>query len=251
MIAKLESGSLAVVTGGARGIGLAVVRALANEGVGVACLDIPTADPSEFESATRAGGVPGLFLPVDVRDRDAVFAAVEQAATAGQIRYAVNCAGIDGLGDSKDVTAQAWSQVIDVDLSGLFYCCQAEFGAMRDRGGAIVNIASMSGHIVNRGAAPHPAYSAAKAGVIQLTKALGVEWISANVRVVSVSPGYVRTALTDQNPPALNALFASHTPIGRLAEVDEIAAPILFLLSSAATYITATDLVVDGGYLAW
>ena len=251
MIGELEAGALAVVTGGARGIGLAVVRALAKEGVGIACLDMADADTTEFASVTRDADVAGLFLPVDVRRRDDVFAAVRTAAAAGRVRYAVNCAGIDGLGRSEDVSEKAWSRVIDVDLSGLFFCCQAELAAMRDQGGAIVNIASMSGHIINRGAAPHPAYSAAKAGVIQLSRALGVEWVEQRIRVNSVSPGYVRTSLTQTNPPELNALFASHTPLGRMAEVDEIAAPIVFLLSEAASYITATDLAIDGGYLAW
>lgn len=251
MIAELEAGTLAVVTGGARGIGLAVVRMLAREGVGVVCLDTTEADSSEFLSITQEADVTGHLLPVDVRHRDEVFTALDEAATIGRVRYAVNCAGVDSLGPSEHVSAQAWSRVLDIDLTGIFYSCQAERLAMRDHGGAIVNVASMSGHIINRGAAAHTAYSAAKAGVIQVSKALGVEWVEDRIRVNSVSPGYVRTALTANNPPDLNAQFVSHTPLGRMAEVDEIAAPILFLLSEAAAYITATDLAIDGGYLAW
>lgn len=251
MIAELEAGTLAVVTGGARGIGLAVVQMLAREGVGVVCLDTAEADRTEFLAVTQEAGVAGVFVPVDVRRRDDVFSALDEAAAIGRVRYAVNCAGVDSLGPSEHVSEQAWSRVLDVDLTGLFFCCQAEHLAMREHGGAIVNVASMSGHIINRGAAAHAAYSAAKAGVVQVSKALGVEWVEDRIRVNSVSPGYVRTALTATNAPELNAVFAGHTPLGRMAEVEEIAAPILFLLSDAAAYVTATDLAIDGGYLAW
>ncbi|WP_353650864.1 SDR family oxidoreductase [Nakamurella sp. A5-74] len=251
MIAELETGTLAVVTGGARGIGLAVIRMLTRERVGVVCIDTSEADGSEFLSITQDAGVPGYFLPVDVRRRDDVFTALDKAATIGRVRYAVNCAGVDSVGPSEQVSTQDWSRVLDIDLTGLFYCCQAEHLAMREQGGSIVNVASMSGHIINRGAPAHAAYSAAKAGVIQVSKALGVEWVEDRVRVNSISPGYVRTALTANNPPEMNAEFAAHTPLGRMAEVGEIAAPIMFLLSDAAAYITATDLAVDGGYLAW
>jgi NAD(P)-dependent dehydrogenase (short-subunit alcohol dehydrogenase family) len=130
------------------------------------------------------------------------------------------------------------------------YACQAEYALMRAAGGSIVNIASMSGSIINRGA-PHASYSAAKAAVIHLSKALAVEWAGDGIRVNSVSPGYTLTEMTMHNPPGLNATFAQQTPLGRLATVGEIAGPVLFLLSSAASFITGTDLLVDGGFCAW
>ncbi|MFV0426358.1 MAG: SDR family NAD(P)-dependent oxidoreductase [Beutenbergiaceae bacterium] len=247
----LESGTTAIVTGGARGIGLAIVEMMAADGVNVACVDVPTADFSQFEAVCAQAGVASQVVPVDVRNQDDVRSSFADVAHLGPVRYAVNCAGIDSPGDSDQVTASAWSRVIDIDLSGVFFSCQAEYDLMRERGGSIVNIASMSGHIINRGGAAHPAYSAAKAGVIHLSKALGVEWVTAGVRVNSVSPGYVKSALTDHNPPELNATFAAQTPAGRLGEVEEIAGPVLFLLSSAASYVTAADLSVDGGFTAW
>ncbi|MET3805996.1 NAD(P)-dependent dehydrogenase (short-subunit alcohol dehydrogenase family) [Nakamurella sp. UYEF19] len=250
MIATLEAGSVAVLTGGARGIGLAIAGVLAAEGVNLACLDQPLADYSAFETLCRAAGVGHRVLPVDVRDREAVFAAVGAASAVGPVRYAVNCAGIDMAGDSATTTADDWNKVMEVDLDGLFYSCQAEYESIRANGGAIVNIASMSGHIINRGLA-HAAYCTAKAGVIHLTKALGVEWAAGGVRVNSVSPGYTSTEMTVNNPLELNAMFAEQTPIGRMASVEEIARPVAFLLSSAAAYITATDLTVDGGFTAW
>jgi NAD(P)-dependent dehydrogenase (short-subunit alcohol dehydrogenase family) len=251
MSAALRSGTVAVVTGGARGIGLAVVDALLAEGVGVACLDQVGADYSDFEEHCSASGLPHLVAPVDVRDRDGMFEAVRAASGLGEVAYAVNCAGIDSLQSSEQVDAQAFERVVDVDLNGIFYSCQAEYAVMRGSGGAIVNIASMSGHIINRGIPAHPAYSAAKAGVIHLTKQLAVEWVADNVRLNSVSPGYVMTEMTRRNGPEMNATFAEHTPMGRLADVTEIAAPVVFLLGAGASYITGADLLVDGGFTVW
>ncbi len=246
----LRAGDIAVVTGGARGIGLAVVRALAAEGVGVACLDQAGADYSAFETTCREAGVAFRSSPVDVRDQGGVFAAVEQAGGLGRVSYAVNCAGVDSPGDSAEVSPQAWDRVMDIDLNGVLFACQAQYRLMAGHGGSIVNIASMSGSIINR-SAPHAAYCTAKAGVIHLSKALAVEWASKNIRVNSVSPGYTMTELTAHNPPELNASFAEQTPMGRMAEVHEIAGPVLFLLGSTSSYITATDLLVDGGFTAW
>lgn len=246
----LRAGEIAVVTGGARGIGLAVVRALAAEGVGVACLDQTTADYSVCETICRAAGVAFSAIPVDVRDRDGVFAAVEKGGELGRVSYAVNCAGVDSLADSAEVSPQAWDRILDIDLTGVLFACQAEYRSMARHGGSIVNIASMSGSIINR-SAPHAAYCTAKAGVIHLSKALAVEWASQGIRVNSVSPGYTMTELTAHNPPELNASFAQQTPMGRMAQVQEIAGPVLFLLGTASSYITAVDLLVDGGFTAW
>jgi len=250
VVAELEHGAVAVVTGGARGIGLAVAQALMAEGVRVACLDQPGADFSALQAAAARRGVECLTLAVDVREQGAVQDAVREAAGAGPVRYAVNCAGIDGLAPSHEVSTEEWRRVVAVDLDGVFFACQAEHEAMRVEGGAIVNIASMSGHIVNRGVT-HAAYGAAKAGVVHLSRSLGVEWAAHGVRVNSVSPGYVRTAMTARNAPETNARFAHDTPLGRLAEVHEVAAPVLFLLGAGAAFITATDLRVDGGFTAW
>lgn len=116
-----------MVTGGARGIGLAVVAALAAEGMSVACLDVAGADYAAFAHLCVRAGVDFRSLPVDVRDRDATFGALAAAAELGPIRYAVNCAGIDSSGPSATISAHDWSKVINVDLDGLFYSCQAQY----------------------------------------------------------------------------------------------------------------------------
>jgi NAD(P)-dependent dehydrogenase (short-subunit alcohol dehydrogenase family) len=250
MATGLDTGLVAVVTGGARGIGLAVVEALADAGVGVACLDRHGADFTAFEETCRDRGVAHHAVGVDVADQADVHQAVRAAATLGAVGYAVNCAGIDQAASSASVDASAWQQVMGVNLNGLFYSCQAEYAVMAPTGGAIVNIASMSGSIINR-SDPHVAYCASKAGVVHLSKGLGVEWAKDGVRVNSVSPGYTETAQTAHNPPELTASFREQTPMGRMATPAEIAAPVLFLLGPGASFITATDLLVDGGFTAW
>lgn len=248
--AGLEAGAVAVVTGAARGIGLGVAAALADHGVAVACLDRAGADTGAFEEVCRAAGVPHLALAVDVRDQDAVHEGVRRARELGTVRYGVNCAGVDGLEPAAGMRADAWRRVVEVDLDGVFFACQAEHAAMREHGGAIVNIASMSGHVVNRGV-DHVAYGAAKAGVVHLSRGLGVEWAVDGVRVNSVSPGYVDTEMTRHTPSDLLRSFADQTPMGRLATIDEVVGPVLFLLGPGAGFVTATDLLVDGGFTAW
>lgn len=246
----LVAGRVAVITGGARGIGLAVVEAIAARGVAVLCLDAPDADFGAFSQACHAAGVASGSVGVDVRDQAAVRAAAARARELGLVSYAVNCAGVDGLVASSSMPADEWRRVVDVDLDGVMFACQAEHAVMAERGGSIVNIASMSGHIVNRGVT-HAAYSAAKAGVIHLSRALAVEWAANGIRVNSVSPGYTLTAMTRGNPPEVNAGFAAQTPLGRLGEVEEVAEPVVFLLGAQSSFVTGTDLLVDGGFCAW
>lgn len=248
---SLEPGSVALVTGAAGGIGAAIVAAIAAEGVAVACLDREGADFTRSLQACADADVPARAIEVDVRDRDAMRAAALQSAELGTVRYGVNCAGIDNLQPTVGMPTTDWNRVLDVNLSGVLFSCLAEYEVMAEHGGSIVNIASASGTIYNRGAEPHIGYSVSKAGVIHLSRSLAVEWVPQRIRVNAVSPGYTRTEMTDQNSPERNRYFADQTPMGRMAEVSEIAQPVIFLLGSGAAYINGVNLPIDGALTAW
>lgn len=248
----LQRGAVAVVTGAARGIGLEIASSLLQEGVRVGGLDVASADWSALTQVAETTGTGLRTAVVDVRSQEHVRAAVDEFAAWGEVHYGVNCAGIDHLQAADRVSAADWGRVIDIDLSGVFYSCQAEHQAIlrHGNGGSIVNIASMSGSIVNRGV-QHVPYGSAKAGVVHLSRSLGIEWASENVRVNSVSPGYTATEMTRRNSPEVNEALVAGVPMARMAEVSEIAGPVLFLLGPASSYITAIDLLIDGGFTAW
>jgi NAD(P)-dependent dehydrogenase (short-subunit alcohol dehydrogenase family) len=147
---------------------------------------------------------------------------------------------------------EQWRRVIDVNLTGVFLSSQAEGRAMLAHGrGAIVNIASMSGSIVNRGLL-QAHYNASKAGVVHLSKSLAMEWVGRGIRVNTISPGYTLTPMNRRAEVAeqLKA-FAAETPMARIATVEEMVGPTIFLLSSAASFVTGVDLLVDGGFECW
>lgn len=248
---ELESGAVAIVTGAAGGIGLAIVAAIAKQGVAVACLDRPGANFAPALQVCADAGVAALAIEADVRDREATREAMLGAAALGTVKYGVNCAGIDNLQPSVGMPTADWNRVLDVNLSGVLFSCLAEYELMQEAGGSIVNIASASGTIYNRGADPHIGYSASKAGVIQLSRALAVEWVPQHIRVNAVSPGYTRTEMTDLNPAERNRYLADQTPMGRMAEVSEIADPVVFLLGAGAAYVNGVNLPIDGALTAW
>jgi len=247
----LEPGTVAVVTGAAGGIGSAIVAAIAAEGVAVACLDRAGANFTNTLRLCSDAGVEARAIEVDVRDRDALREAVATAVDLGPIRYAVNCAGIDHLQPTVEMSTADWDRVLDVNLSGVLFSCLAEFEVMHEAGGSIVNIASASGSIYNRGAEPHIGYASSKAAVIHLSRSLAVEWVPQGIRVNAVSPGYTRTEMTDLNPPERNRFLSDQTPMGRMAEVTEIAAPVVFLLGAGASYVNGVNLPIDGALTAW
>lgn len=243
---------VAVVTGAGSGIGLATVHALADEGARIACLDAHYESAVSAAAAAQALGVNAIAVDVDVSDRVAVREAMESVRDQlGAIELAVNCAGI-AVGEPAATMGDSWNRVLDVDLSGTFYCAQAEGEQMIENGyGRIVNIASISASIINRGVT-QANYSAAKAGVVQLSRALAVEWAPLGIRVNSLSPGYTATAMNRRPEVAeLVRQFAADTPMQRQAEPSEIANAAVFLVSDASSFITGIDLVVDGGAICW
>lgn len=242
-------GKVALVTGGARGIGFAAAHMLANAGAQVRIGDLD-AEAGEAAAATLGG----RFVPLDVSSTDSVDQAVASILREdGQLDIGVNCAGIPHLGaNAEDLTDEEWAKVMDINSTGVFRSCRAEGRAMLAAGsGSIVNIASMSAHIVNRPQA-QATYNASKAAVIQLTKSLAVEWAARGVRVNSISPGYIETALTARSrsmPDRIEAWLAG-TPMGRLGQPEEIAGAVLYLVSDSASFVTGTDISIDGGFTA-
>jgi NAD(P)-dependent dehydrogenase (short-subunit alcohol dehydrogenase family) len=177
----------------------------------------------------------------------------EVLSNRGKLDVFVNNAGIAHNVPAEEMTDEEWRRMLSINLDGVFWCCREAGRAMLERGsGSIVNIASMSG-IVSNHPQPQAHYNTAKAGVIMLTKSLAGEWASRGVRVNSISPGYVRTPITElgMSKEEWSSVWLSSTPMGRLAEPREIAPAVVYLASDASSYATGTNLVVDGGYTSW
>ena len=235
-------GRVALITGGASGIGAATAQKFAAEGATVAIID------RDAEGVLAiAAAVGGHAYALDVRDSDEVNDVVNVVAqTLGSIDILVNNAGTGDLRPLHTVDDKLWHRLIDVNLTGTFNMTRAVIPYMLETGGgAIVNNASVSGLAPTRNEA---AYSAAKAGVISLTKSAALEY-GPTVRVNCVAPGHVRTPMTavwEQMPDAF-APIAESIPLGRIGEADEVAEVILFLASERASYVTGQTLIVDGG----
>ncbi|MDQ3567155.1 MAG: glucose 1-dehydrogenase [Actinomycetota bacterium] len=240
---------VAVVTGGGQSLGLEIGRALKAAGAKVVVAEINAETGGE-----AAEELEGDFVGLDVTDPDSVKDMVRSVlGDHGRIDVLVNNAGVVHNIPSEEVPDDEWRKVMSVNLDGVFYCCREVGKAMLERGsGAIVNIASMSGVISNH-PQPQSAYNASKAAVIMLTKSLAGEWASRGVRVNAVSPGYIRTPLTElgMSKEEWSSVWLESTPLGRLAEPGEIAPAVVFLASDAASYATGTNLLVDGGYTSW
>jgi NAD(P)-dependent dehydrogenase (short-subunit alcohol dehydrogenase family) len=243
----------ALVTGAASGIGRAIAIGIAESGANVACFDLPGPGLDQVCEQIQAAGVRAIPVPGDVTDAGSTVDAVRHAQSSlGALTLAVNSAGIANAAPAETMSREQWQRVIDVNVTGVFLSCQAEGRAMLDNGGgAIINIASMSGTIVNRGLR-QAHYNAAKAGVIHLSRSLAMEWCARGVRVNSISPGYTATPMNTRPEVAEQVRqFEADTPLGRMATVDELVGPAIFLLSAASSFCTGVDLVVDGGFTCW
>jgi len=246
------AGQVAVVTGGARGFGLEFARALATRGATAILADRDAAHGERAAGLLRSEGHRAAFVPLDVRDPEQASAAAAFALSeGGRLDLWINNAGLARHGASEALSAAAWAESVDVMLSGTFHGAQAAARAMLPAGGGtIVNIASVNGLLGQSGRA---AYAAAKAGVIRLTAVLGAEWAGRGVRVNAIAPAVfltdlVRASLADGS--ASMDTYVRRSPTGRLGEVPELVATLLFLASPYSSAIVGQTLRVDGGWTA-
>lgn len=248
------SDKVALVTGASRGIGRAIALSLAREGADVVinCL------ASVAEADGVAGEIKGLgrsavIIRADVASKAEVDAMVKKVVDGfGKIDILVNNAGMSTFGASEELEESRWRRGLDVMLTGAFFCSQAAGRAMiKRRSGKIINIASINGIV----AFPERVcYSCAKAGLMQLTKVLGSEWARYNINVNAIAPGYVRTNLVEDlaEKGVLDiGELTARTPLGRLAEPEEIADAVIFLASEASKYMAGQTIVLDGGWTAY
>jgi NAD(P)-dependent dehydrogenase (short-subunit alcohol dehydrogenase family) len=234
-------GQTALVTGASRGIGHDLALALAHAGATTLAAVRPGSSPPD--------GVEAVELDLrDVRSiRDCVAAAIDRL---GRLDVLVNNAGVGTNHDALDATEEEWDEVLDVNLKGLFFCCQAAGRHMVERGhGRIVNMSSQAGSV---GIRRHAAYSASKGGVEQLTRVLALEWAPHGVTVNAVAPTFIRTPGTAErlDRPEFLADVLDRIPIGRVGTTTEVAAAVIFLASRNAGLVNGTSILVDGGWTA-
>jgi NAD(P)-dependent dehydrogenase (short-subunit alcohol dehydrogenase family) len=246
-------GQIALVTGAASGIGRRVAVGLAEVGADVACLDLPGWGLDEAVGEIERLQRKALALPADVTEvANLDEALLRTEAELGPLTLAVNSAGIANAAPAEEMPVAQFRTVLEVNVTGVFLSAQAEGRALlRNGGGAMVNIASMSGTIVNRGLL-QAHYNASKAAVVHMSKSLAMEWAARGIRVNSISPGYTATPMNLRAEVADQVReFEADTPLGRMAEPDEMVGPAVFLLSDAASFCTGVDLLVDGGFVCW
>lgn len=246
-------GRVALVTGGAAGIGRAAVTAFCRSGARVVVADIDAQAAEVTMNLVRTSGVDATFVQTDVSQPvqvERLFAIIGEKF--GRLDAAFNNAGVEGRrARTADSADSEWDRVIGVNLTGVYLCMKHELRVMvREGRGAIVNNASVAGQA---GLSGHPAYVASKHGIIGLTRAAALEYAKSGIRVNAVCPGLIRTEMIDRltggAPEALAGLLASE-PVGRMGTPEEVASAVVWLCTDEASFVTGHAMAVDGGYLA-
>ena len=247
MKTSLLAGRVAVITGAASGIGRATALAFADHGAGAVVVADRRAEPREGGRRTddllREREVMTEFVPADVASPVDLRRAVETAERMGGLTTMVNCAGIFRREKFLAVTETDYDRMMAVNVRGTFFGCQAAAAAMRERGGAIVNLASVASY---RGSLEHASYHASKGAVQSLTYALARELAQFGIRVNAVHPGAVDTSMLRVDDPVLPTLDPATFPLGRPGRVEDVANAIVYLASDLASYVSGTSLTVDG-----
>ncbi|MGE0748362.1 MAG: SDR family NAD(P)-dependent oxidoreductase [Rhodospirillales bacterium] len=246
-------GDVALVTGGGHGLGRVAALTLAEAGAAVAVTDIDRDTAQSVADEIVAAGGRAVAWRMDVADRAAVCATIAEAAEAfGGIHILVNNAGTVIRGATEDVTDAEWDTVVAVNLTSAFLCAREAGRHMIAAGrGRIVNVASIFG-LVGDGLAAHLSYNATKGALVNMTRALAVEWAAKGIRVNAIAPTFFRTGFAGiKKSNAVVAAIDERTPLGRMGEPEELAGAILYLASAASAMVTGHTLAVDGGWTAW
>jgi NAD(P)-dependent dehydrogenase (short-subunit alcohol dehydrogenase family) len=243
------AGKVSVVTGAARGIGRALAVALGEAGSDVALVVRTESSADDLVVEIEKLGVRALAVTADVTDAEHVATAVDVITEElGPVDILVNNAGVGLHRPALELTSAEWKHIIDVNIDGVWNCAQA-FGRkmVERRSGAIVNIGSISGVIVNR---PQwqPGYNASKAAVHQLTKSLAAEWGPYGVRVNALAPGYVKTEMAPVDDPKFKPRWIDDSPLQRYAMPEELGPTVVYMASDAASFMTGSIVILDGGY---
>jgi NAD(P)-dependent dehydrogenase (short-subunit alcohol dehydrogenase family) len=247
------TGKKALVTGAAVGIGRGYAVALAQAGADVAIVDLDKKTGQKTVAEIKSLGRNSLFVHCDVTKKEQVEAMINEVTkTFGRLDIGVNNAGIGILGNDIDYSFENWQKVIDVNLTGMYLCAQAEarqFVKQNPVCGKIINTASMSARICNCNAS----YNASKGGVVEMTRMLAAEWGTYNINVNCISPSYILSPMHASTPIEIRTRIRELTPLGHVQRPEDLYGPVIFLASDASNYVTGIDLLVDGGHTlnAW